>query len=64
MRRCGAVVIVGLLLGAVTPMHAQDVRCDGTLLELAVVEEGTSANRPFSIRLASGSASHVRRKML
>ena len=39
MRRCGVVVIVGLLLGAVTPMHAQNVRCDGTLLELAVVEE-------------------------
>ena len=51
MRRCGAVVIVGLLLGAVTPMHAQDVRCDGTLLELAVVEEGTSATDRFQFAL-------------
>ena len=51
MRRCGAVVIVGLLLGAVTPMHAQDVRCDGTLLELAVIEEGTSATDRFQFAL-------------
>ena len=51
MRRCGAVVIVGLMLGAVTPMHAQDVRCDGTLLELAVVEEGTSATDRFQFAL-------------
>ena len=51
MRRCGAVVIVGLLLGAVTPMHAQDVRCNGTLLELAVVEEGTSATDRFQFAL-------------
>jgi uncharacterized protein YggE len=51
MRRCGAVVIVGLLMGAVTPMHAQDVRCDGTLLELAVVEEGTSATDRFQFAL-------------
>ena len=51
MRRCGAVVIVGLLLGAVTPMHAQDVRCDGTLLELAVVEEGTRATDRFQFAL-------------
>ncbi len=51
MRRCGAVVIVGLLLGAVTPMHAQDVRCDGTLLELAVVEEGTSRTDRFEFSL-------------
>ena len=51
MRRCGAVVIVGLLFGAVTPMHAQDVRCNGTLLELAVVEEGTSATDRFQFAL-------------
>ena len=51
MRRSGAVVIVGLLLGAVTPMHAQDVRCDGTLLELAVIEEGTSATDRFQFAL-------------
>ena len=51
MRRSGAVVIVGLLLGAVTPMHAQDVRCDGTLLELAVIEEGTSATDHFQFAL-------------
>ena len=44
-------MIVGLLLGAVTPMHAQDVRCDGTLLELAVVEEGTSATDRFQFAL-------------
>ena len=51
MRRCGVVVIVGLLLGAVTPMHAQNVRCDGTLLELAVVEEGTSETDRFQFAL-------------
>ena len=44
-------MIVGLLLGAVTPMHAQDVRCDGTLLELAVIEEGTSATDRFQFAL-------------
>ena len=51
MRRCGAVVIVGLLFGAVTPLHAHDLRCDGTLLELAVVEEGTSRNDRFEFSL-------------
>ena len=51
MRRSGAVVIVGLLLGAVTPMHAQDVRCDGTLFELAVIEEGSSATDRFQFAL-------------
>ena len=51
MRRCGAVVIVGLLLGAVTPMQAQDVRCDGTLLELTVVEQGTSRTDRFQFSL-------------
>ena len=44
-------MIAGLLLGAVTPMHAQDVRCDGTLLELAVIEEGTSATDRFQFAL-------------
>ena len=51
MRRCGAVVIVGLLFGAVTPLHAHDLRCDGTLLELAVVEEGTSRTDRFEFSL-------------
>ena len=51
MRRCGAVVIVGLLLGLTAPLYAQDVRCDGTLLELAVVEEGTSATDRFQFAL-------------
>lgn len=51
MRRCGAVVIVGLLFGAVTPIHAHDLRCDGTLLELAVVEEGTSRTDRFEFSL-------------
>ena len=51
MRRFGVVVIVGLLLGAVTPMHAQNVRCDGTLLELPVVEEGTSETDHFQFAL-------------
>ena len=40
---CGrAVLIAGLLLGLTAPLYAQDVRCDGTLLELTVVEQGTS----------------------
>lgn len=51
MRRCGAVVIVGLLFGAVTPIHAHDLRCDGTLLEFAVVEEGTSRTDRFEFSL-------------
>ena len=51
MRRCGAVVIVGLLFGAITPIHAHDLRCDGTLLELAVVEEGTSRTDRFEFSL-------------
>jgi uncharacterized protein YggE len=51
MRRCGAVVIVGLLFGAVTPIHAHDLRCDGTLLELAVVEEGASRTDRFAFSL-------------
>ncbi len=51
MRRCGAFVVVGLLLGAATPMHAQDVRCAGTLLELAVIEEGTSQTDRFQFVL-------------
>ena len=51
MRRSGAVVIVGLLLGLTAPLYAQDVRCDGTLLELAVVEEGTSATDRFQFAL-------------
>ena len=55
VRRCGVVVIVGLLLGVVTPMHAQNVRCDGTLLELAVVEEGTSQTDRFQFALRLGA---------
>ena len=40
-------------------MHAQEVRCDGTLLELAVVEEGTShADRfQFALRLEAKASS-------
>ena len=44
-------MIVGLLLGAVTPISAQHVRCDGTLLELAVVEEGSSQTDRFQFAL-------------
>ena len=51
VRGCGTVVIVGLLLGAATPMHALDGRCDGTLLELSVVEEATSQTDRFQFVL-------------
>jgi len=51
VRSFRAVVIVGLLLGAATPLHAQEVRCNGTLLELAVIEEGTSHTDRFQFAL-------------
>ena len=51
VRRCGAVVIVGLLLGAAPPTPAQHLRCEGTLLELAVVEEGSSQTDRFQFAL-------------
>ena len=51
MRRCAAVVIAGLLLGAAPSTPAQHVRCDGTLLELAVVEEGSSQTDRFQFAL-------------
>ena len=51
VRRYRAVVIVGLLLGAATPLHAQEVRCNGTLLELAVIEESTSHTDRFQFAL-------------
>ena len=57
VRSFRAVVIVGLLLGAATPLHAQEVRCNGTLLELAVIEEGTSHTDRFQFALAFGSES-------
>ena len=55
VRRCGAVVIVGLLLGAAPPTPAQHLRCEGTLLELAVVEEGTSETDRFQFALRLGA---------
>ena len=55
MRRCGVVVIVGLLLGAAPPTLAQHLRCEGTLLELAVVEEGTSETDRFQFALRLGA---------
>ena len=51
MRRCEVVVIAGLLLGAAPPTPAQHVRCDGTLLELSVVEEGSSQTDRFQFAL-------------
>ena len=51
VRSFRAVVIVGLLLGAANPLHAQEVRCNGTLLELAVIEEGTSHTDRFQFAL-------------
>ena len=59
MRRCAVVVIVGMLLGAAPPTPAHDVRCDGTLLELVVVEKGSSQTDlfQFALRLeAQGSS--------
>ena len=51
MQRCAVVVTAGLLLGAAPPTPAQHVRCDGTLLELAVVEEGSSQTDRFQFAL-------------
>ena len=51
MQPCAVVVIAGLLLGAALPTLAQHVRCDGTLLELAVVEEGSSQTDRFQFAL-------------
>ena len=51
MQRCAVVVIAGLLLGAAPPTPAQHERCDGTLLELAVVEEGSSQTDRFQFAL-------------
>ena len=57
---CGrAVLMAGLLLGLTAPLYAQDVRCDGTLLELTVVEQGTSRTDrfQFSLRLKAQAGS-------
>jgi hypothetical protein len=57
---CGrAVLMAGLLLGLTAPLYAQDVRCDGTLLELTVVEQGTSRTDrfQFSLRLKAQASS-------
>ena len=43
--------MAGLLLGLTAPLYAQDVRCDGTLLELTVVEQGTSRTDRFQFAL-------------
>ena len=61
MRRCAAVVIAGLLLGAAPSTPAQHVRCDGTLLELAVVEEGSSQTDrfQFALRLEAQASSKI-----
>ena len=55
----GAVLMAGLLLGLTAPLYAQDVRCDGTLLELTVVEQGTSRTDrfQFSLRLKAQASS-------
>mgnify|MGYP003326068235 FL=1 len=54
-----AVLMAGLLLGLMAPLYAQDVRCDGTLLELTVVEQGTSRTDrfQFSLRLKAQASS-------
>ena len=54
-----AVLMAGLLLGLTAPLYAQDVRCDGTLLELTVVEQGTSRTDrfQFSLRLKAQASS-------
>ena len=64
MRRCGAVVIVGLLLGAAPPTPAQHLRCEGTLLELAVVEEGTSETDRFQFALRLGEQASSKKAAL
>ena len=54
-----AVLMAGLLLGLTAPLYAQDLRCDGTLLELTVVEQGTSRTDrfQFSLRLKAQASS-------
>ena len=54
-----AVLMAGLLLGVTAPLYAQDVRCDGTLLELTVVGQGTSRTDrfQFSLRLKAQASS-------
>ena len=43
--------MAGLLLGLTAPIHARDLECDGTLLELTVVEQGTSRTDRFQFAL-------------
>ena len=46
-----AVLLAGLLLGLTAPLYAQDMKCDGTLLELTVVEQGTGRTDRFQFSL-------------
>ena len=46
-----AVLLAGLLLGLTAPLYAQDMKCDGTLLELTVVEQGTGRTDRFQFFL-------------
>jgi hypothetical protein len=43
--------MAGLLLGLTAPLYAQDVRCEGTLLELTVVEQRTNRTDRFQFFL-------------
>ncbi len=54
-----AVLLAGLLLGLTAPLYAQDRKCDGTLLELTVVEQGTGRTDrfQFSLRLEAQASS-------
>ena len=54
-----AVLLAGLLLGLTAPFYAQDMKCDGTLLELTVVEQGTGRTDrfQFSLRLEAQASS-------
>ena len=56
---CKAVLMAGLLLGSTAPICAQEVSCGGTLLELTVVERGTSRTDrfQFSLRLEAQASS-------